>query len=140
MPKRMDELLGALKDRKLTTLQKDRLIEKAYSGVVEIADIEDFVELLPPAELKGSGIRYKLTTRTKPAARIMVGVKHPDNDSPQFLLVFETTDVENAGRLRRGDQVSISGKLVRFERHRSEYINVPDKEWAVFEQVVVKEK
>jgi len=147
VPKRMDELLGALKDRKLTTLQKDRLIGKAYSGVVEIADIEDFVELLlPPAEPK-DGDRHRASGRyelpaptTKPAARIMVGVKHLDNDSPQFLLVFETTDVENAGRLRRGDQVSISGNLVRFEHHRSEYINVPDKEWAVFEQVIVKEK
>ena len=55
-----------------------------------------------------------------------------------FVLVFQTTDVERAARLRKGDKVTLSGKLVQIVRHRVP--GVVDDEWLLFDQVVIGPK
>ena len=71
---------------------------------------------------------------SKPTSRIMVDVG-ASAPFPMYL-AFETADTERAKKLRKGDKVTLSGKLVKFVQHRDGYNGKPD-EWLIFGDVVI---
>ena len=108
--------------------RKGTLGRQAYSGQVEVLEVQE-VSMYPAPDRSMDSLRLD-----KPSMRIMVDVG-ASNPNPIYL-AFETTDVTRAKSLRKGDKVTITGKLVKFVQHREGYNGKPD-EWLVFGDVVI---
>jgi hypothetical protein len=127
-PKDMAELLATLREPKLPERRKQALIRGVYAGSVEVLEIQE-VSPSPPPDRSQDSIRSP-----KPTMRIMVDVG-ASNPYPLYL-AFETTDIDRARKLRKGDRVTVTGKLVKFVQHRNGYNGMAD-EWLIFDEVVL---
>ena len=128
-PKDMAELLTTLREPKLAMSKKQALGRQTYSGTVEVFEIHPTV----PSHV-GPDRASDVLGLNKPTSRIMVDVG-ASNPFAMYL-AFETTDVERAKKLRKGDRVTLSGRLVKFVSHRDGYNGKPD-EWLIFGDVVI---
>ena len=126
--KDMAELVATLKDASLTLGRKQGLVRQMYAGVVEVLEVHE-VPRVPPADRP-----YDSLGLTKPSMRILVdvGASNPD----RLFLAFESADVDRAARVRKGDRLHLTGKLVKLVRHKEGYDGRPD-EWLVFDQVMI---
>jgi hypothetical protein len=126
------ELLAALKEPKLTERTKHGFARQVFSGVVEIREVQEVPKT--PSEDRP----FDTLPTDEPAMRIMVevGIANPH----WYVLAFQTTDVGRASKLRAGDKVRVSGRLVRIVRHRHGYDTTTDDEWFIFDQVVIADK
>jgi hypothetical protein len=128
-PRDMAELLATLREPKLPMLKKQALGRQTYSGTVEVFEVHTTV----PSHV-GPDRASDVLGLDKPSMRIMVDVR-ASSPFPMYL-AFETTDTERVKKLRKGDKVTLSGKLVKFVSHRDGYDRKPD-EWLIFGDVVI---
>src|SRR5688500_14000361 len=102
----MAELLATLREPKLPITKKQARGRQPSSGTVEGFEVHPTV----PSHV-GPGRASDVLGLDKPTSRIMVDVG-ASNPFAMYL-AFETTDVERAKRRRKGDKVTLFGKLVK---------------------------
>ena len=56
---------------------------------------------------------------------------------PVATVAYYGPDAERASKLRKGDKVVLSGRLVQIVRHRQGHNATTDDEWFIFDQVVI---
>jgi hypothetical protein len=126
----MADLVATLKEPGITTARKQSLVRGVFSGSVEVREVQ---AVTPSKERPWDSL-----PSDKPAMRILadVGIANPS----WFVLAFQTTDVDRAAKLRKGDNVTLSGRLVQFVLHKRGYNETTDDEWLLFDQVVIGAK
>ena len=130
--KDLAELLAALKNPALTQRDKQSLVRNVFSGVVEVREVQE-VPLYPTKEKPWDSL-----PSDKPAVRIMVDVGA--TNAYWYVLAFQTTDLDRTSKLKKGDKVLVSGRLIQFVIHRRGYNDTTDDQWLLFDQVVISGK
>jgi hypothetical protein len=110
-------VIEVLKDSGSTTLQRNQLVGKTYSGIVTIEDV------LPSQQDKA----------------IVVVMVDLGNDSKQiYKMRFDMPNSDAALRLRKGAKVRLRGKFKGFKLEESIFIGSLPTNWALFTDVVVE--
>ncbi len=110
----LDLALKVIMDEESTTLQKDALLGKRYSGVITVADVE------------------RTGTSEKPVIRVIADLSRPNQTSFGKMAVDLSSGVSNvdvATQLRKGTKIRITGRLSRVYVRASGFVNVSGTEW-----------
>jgi len=120
-PHPLDAVLTVLMDATSTSMHKDALVGKRYTGVITVNEVA------------------AQTGVAAPMARITVQMQGTADRWYYFWMAFDTPDLQNAAKLRKGSQARITGHLSAIRQQRSGYSNVPPTEWADFTAVTIDE-
>lgn len=119
----MDVVINILKDPGATSIQKDRLIGKLYSGVVTIESVaaspQDKATVFIDVDLGRQVVENRVVAFIK--MRFAAGA----ND-------------EKVLQLRKGERARLRGNLKAFSVTQSRYLGVEPTNWADFTEAVVE--
>jgi hypothetical protein len=123
-PIALESALKVIMDDGATTLQRDAVLGKRYSGVITIADVE---HLGPP---------------DKPAIRVIAYLTRPNQTAFGKMSVdlsSATSNVDLAGQLRKLARIRVTGRLSRVYTKASGFVNVGGEQWVELVDATIDE-